>query len=110
MNDLQRPLRVRIIQGEPVRVFGRTLTPVARVVSGGEHEGTVRPNQASGKGWAMASVRPLKVIEEHDGQTRTLPIPDATGDVLRKMLIISVVAAVVSMIFIIVSRVSRAND
>lgn len=108
MIDRQGPLRMRIIHGEPVHVLGRTLTPIARIISGGEHEGTVRPGHVNGEGWAMASIKPLKVIEECDGRTRTLPIPDVTGEALRRMLIISVVVAVVSTVFIIINRISRA--
>jgi hypothetical protein len=102
------PVRVTVIQGDPISVYGRTLTPVAKIVSGGGHEGTVREHRVEGWGWAFAHIKPLHIIEERNGETDKLLIPDATGEALRKMAILSVVVTVVSMILILVGYARRA--
>ncbi|MBN1579180.1 MAG: hypothetical protein JXA89_00650 [Anaerolineae bacterium] len=102
-----KPVRVSMIRGEPITLYGRTMTPVARVTSGGGHEGTVRERRVEGLGWAFAQVKPLHIIEERNGETFKIPIPDVTGETLRKMAILSVMVAVVSMIFILIGYVRR---
>jgi uncharacterized spore protein YtfJ len=102
-----KPVRVSIIHGEPITLYGRTLTPVAKIVAGGGHEGTVRERQVQGSGWAFAQIKPLHLIEERDGEPIKLLIPDVTGESLRKMAILSVIVAVVSMIFILIGYVRR---
>jgi uncharacterized spore protein YtfJ len=103
-----KPVRVSIIRGEPIPIYGRTLTPVSKVVSGGSHEGTVRERQVNGFGWAFAQVKPLHIIEERNGEAFKILIPDITGETLRKMAILSVVFAVVSMILILIGYARRA--
>ena len=102
------PIRVSVVHGDPIQVYGRTLTPVAKVVSGGSHEGTVRERQVEGRGWAFVHIKPLHLIEERNGETVKIPIPDVTGETLRKMAILSVIVAAVSMIFILIGYARRA--
>ncbi len=102
------PLQIETAHGAPVEIYGRTLTPVARIISGGQHEGTVREAGFAGHGWAFVHVKPLALIEERAGEVRRIPIPDATGKTLRNMALLSVVVAVASMVFILVGRAKRA--
>ncbi|MBN1934973.1 MAG: hypothetical protein JW934_09930 [Anaerolineae bacterium] len=104
----QGPIRLSVVYGEPIQMRGRTLTPVARVISGGSYAGTVREHGIEGRGWAAQIIRPIKVIEERDGEARTLVIPDITRKALSKMAIVSVAIAVVSIIVILVVRINRA--
>lgn len=104
------PVRLSIVHGDPIEVRGRTLTPVARVIAGGSHTGTVREHSVEGRGWAVQIIRPIKIIEERDGETRTLIIPDITRERLRKMALVSIVVAIASIIVILVAKINRAQS
>ena len=103
------PFQVKRVRGTPIQVFGRTLTPVARVVSAAKHRGTIGRGQFEGAGWGMAYVQPLAVIESvdplaRDGDGRTVPIPDATATVLRQM---ATMAFVLPVLCIAVASIAR---
>ena len=103
------PIRVETVRGEPIRVYDRTLTPVARVVSAIGHRGTIREAGIEGVGWGVAYVQPLQVIEERDGVERPLLIPDVTGNVLRQMALVAVVISLVATVLIIANRLTRGR-
>ena len=103
------PIRVETVRGEPIRVYDRILTPVARVVSAVEHRGTIREAGIEGVGWGVAHIRPLQVIEERDGVERPLLIPDVTGNVLRQMALVAVVISLVATVLIIANRLTRGR-
>jgi hypothetical protein len=103
------PFQVKKVRGTPIQVHGRTLTPVARVVSAVQHRGTIRQGQIEGMGWGMAYVQPLAVIESEDplaqdGDGRMVPIPDATATVLRQM---AVMALVIPALCLAVASIAR---
>jgi len=90
------PFQVQTVRGTPIQVYGRTLTPVARVASAIQHRGTIRQGQVEGAGWGVAYVQPLAVVETkdplaQDADVRTVPIPDATAAVLRQMAMMALV-------------------
>jgi hypothetical protein len=103
------PCQVRTVRGTPIQVYGRTLTPVTRVVSVVRHRGTIRQGQIEGTGGGAAYVRPLAIIEAdnllaQDGDGRTVAIPDATATVLRQM---AMMALVVPVLCIAVAGIAR---
>ena len=103
------PFQVRTVRGTPIQVYGRTLTPVARVVSVAKHRGTIRQGQVEGAGGGVAYVRPLALIEAddpsaQDGEGRTVPIPDTTATVLRQM---ATMALVLPALCIAVASIAR---
>lgn len=81
------PFRMKTAQGEPYHVDGRTLTPVARVVSYGKAKGTIGTNQIGGWGFGFANVIPRAVVEKTDDGERTIAIVDVTAEALRDMFI-----------------------
>ena len=101
------PVRISIIHGEPITVYGRTLTPVAKIISGGDHQGTIRARQINGSGWAFACVKPSHIIEQRNGETVKIPIPDVTREVLSKIAILSAIVAVVSIVFVLGGYIRR---
>ncbi len=101
------PLQIETVRGTPVRVHGRTLTPVVRVLSVLGHQGTVRERSVEGSGWGVALVKPLQVIEQRDGKETVHPIPDATAAALRQMALVSLLVSVVSLVLIAVNRAVR---
>ncbi|MBN1640645.1 MAG: hypothetical protein JXA09_05360 [Anaerolineae bacterium] len=98
------PHRVVTCQGEPVRVLGRTLTPVARVLSRARHHGTVREHAVDGHGWVTVHARPIRVIETHEGQERVLAIPDATRAAILQMALVSLAVSLASIALIALAQ------
>jgi hypothetical protein len=80
--------------GTPISVYGRTLTPVCRVVSRLRHRGTIRAAHVEAHGWGVGIVRLVAVLEERNGEHHMLPIRDATASMLRKMGVVGVVVLV----------------
>ena len=103
------PLQVKTVRGTPIQVYGRTLTPVARVVSATKHRGTIRRGQIEGAGWGVAYVQPLAVLEAddlsaQDADVRTVPIPDATATVLRQMAVVALIIPALCMAVVAIAR------
>lgn len=105
----QGPIQINTVHGKPITVYGRTLTPVARVIAGGSHIGSVGEKNLSGRGWAVQIVRPIQVIEEQNGETRTLSIPNVTREILVKMTIVGIVVMMASLLTMLLVQVKR-ND
>lgn len=101
------PIRAYTLYGEPITAYGCTLTPVARVIAGGSHIGSIGEKSLSGHGRAVQLIRPIQVIEERNGEKRTLPIPDVTREAVLKMTIIGVVVMLASMLTMLIVRVNR---
>lgn len=101
------PFVARTVRGTPRRAHGRTLIPVARVISRVEHQGTVGTGGISGQGGGLAMVRPLALLEVRDGEERTWPIRDLTSLVLRQMVLAATLVAVASLALILVNRLTR---
>lgn len=104
-----RPFRIETVRGTPIRVYGRTFTPVARIASLAQHQGTIRQQQVEGTGWGMAYIRPLTIIEAkaplaQDGDVRTMPIPDTTATVLRQMAVMALVIPAMCMVVAGIAR------
>ena len=97
----------RTVRGTPRRVQGRTLTPVARVISRVDHRGTVGTGGIAGQGGGLVIVRPLALIEERDGGEHTWPIRDRTAVVLWQMLLAAALVAAASLVLIWVNRLTE---
>ena len=89
------PLQVKTVRGTPIKVNGRTLTPVARVISAVRHRASIRAEHVEGSGWGFAYTQPIALIEERNGTTNTCPIPDRTRTVLRQMALVALVFPVI---------------
>jgi uncharacterized spore protein YtfJ len=91
-NDAARrgPWRVEMIRGEPYRAGGRTLIPVAQVISFGRARATVGTRQIGGWGAGFAHLRPVAVEEETAEGVRHIPIADPTARFLRVFLSVAV--------------------
>lgn len=82
----QKPFRLEMVRGEPYHVGGRTLTPVARVVSFGRARATIGGQQIGGWGGGFVHVQPVALEEETDDGLRRIVISDPTTKVLRGFL------------------------
>ncbi len=97
-------LQSRTVQGGPIQVGDRILTPVVRVVSYGQAKGTVGTRQVGGGGGGFVQITPIAVLEgTPDGENR-IPIQDATRSA---MLGILGVAAVFTLLMAAVRRLAR---
>jgi len=111
MTDFTRqwPIRISTVQGKPITVHGRTLTPIAQVIAAGDHVGSVGEKNLSGRGWAIQIIRPIQVLEERNGERRTLTIPNVTREALLKMAILGIVVMIGSLLTMLLVKV-RQND
>ncbi len=82
---LPRPYRRQVVRGEPYYVAGRTLIPVARLVSYARGRGTLRQHGFSGWAWGFARVMPLGIVVEANGREEWIAVHDNTGSALRRM-------------------------
>lgn len=101
------PITIERVRGTRIEFYGRTLTPVARVVSAIRHRGTIKETGIEGRGGGVAFVIPLEVVEEYNGQVRILPIKDATCSVLRQMAIVAALTPVVAIVLVLINRWMR---
>ena len=106
---MKSPFQIKTVRGTPIRVYGRTLVPIARVVSLVQHRATIREAECQGMGWGAVWVRPLAVVE-HDGhRARTVSIPNVTATVLRQMAVVALVLPVLCLAAISVARRLRGQ-
>jgi hypothetical protein len=103
------PLQVKTVRGTPIDVYGRTLTPVARVLSAVRHRATIRQDGYEGSGWGAAWVVPLALIEREGGSTHTLVIPNVTATVLRQMALVALALPVLCLAAIKFARRIRGQ-
>ena len=90
------PLRIEIVRGDPYHVAGRRLIHVARVLTLGLARGTVRRDRVEGWGGGLVWVTPRAVVEETPQGERTIAIADATGSLLRQMVVVALALTLVS--------------
>jgi hypothetical protein len=92
----------RILVGDPITAGRYTLEPVANARgwygSGGGEQG-----RGSG---AMLSIRPLEVrVSDLGGAEHIVSITDPMGDAMRRMALIGLLVAAVSMVLLVVGRI-----
>jgi len=73
------PLRVKTVRGEAYSIGGRSLIPVARMVSFGKARATVGSHQISGQGGGFVWIQPLAIVEVAPEGERRIPIAGATS-------------------------------
>jgi uncharacterized spore protein YtfJ len=87
----------RTVFGDPVRVNGRTIIPVARVSYGfgfglgrnTEREREEEEASVGGGGGGGVSIKPVAVLEISEGETRIRPIIDVTRMLVAGMALIA---------------------
>ena len=103
------PYRLETIRGTPIRVLGRTLVPVARVVSATRHRATIREHAVGGRGSGYVHVQPLHVIEMRGDRDLILPIRDLTARTVAPMVLAAAVISLVSFILIAANRLAASS-
>jgi hypothetical protein len=98
--SLSGPVITEHVYGRPIQVYGRTLTPVARVISMVRHRGTIRERRIEGVGGGVVSIQPARIIEEHAGRVSTLAIRDSTASMIRYMALAAVIVPLLALALI----------
>jgi uncharacterized spore protein YtfJ len=95
ISQLQEQASVKMVFGEPIRVEGRTLIPVAKVRYGfgmgmghGGRPGQEGSGEGGGGGGAMTA-RPVALIEISGNDVTVKPIPDVTRLALMGMALVA---------------------
>lgn len=100
-------IKVRLVEGAPVTVGEKKLTPVMRAISWYQRQATVQQDSVNGFGFGAAWLQPVAVLEETADGVRHIPIRDETG---RAMLRLFVVALAVPLVVSLLTWIFRAKD
>ena len=98
------PMIVEEAYGTPISVYGRTLTPVCRVVSRLRRRGTIEMARVEASGGGVVIAKPVGVMEEQNGEVHMLPIRDVTGSILRRMTWMGVAVSVAAAALVFAHR------
>ena len=104
------PLQVKTLRGTPIKVYGRTLTPIARVLSAVQHRATIRADHVEASGWGFARTTPIALVEERDGTEQALLIPNRTRTVLGQMALVALVFPMICSAVVAVAHWLRDMD
>jgi hypothetical protein len=102
------PFRVQQVRGEPYVVGGRSLVPVARIVSLGKARATVGPERISGWAGGLSWITPVAVLVETPQGQQRIPIKDATAAAVTSLVIGAMVVVAVLAIVRCLARRWRA--
>jgi hypothetical protein len=82
------PWTTEVIEGTPITVGQRQLTPIVKARSIVRRRVTFGTEASRGQGAGLVWLAPVAVIEHRpDGSERHIPIPDATATAVRGMVI-----------------------
>ncbi len=81
----------KLIEGEPIRVGNRTVTPLVRRTVLYMSAAAAR----GGAGWMLVRLTPVAVVEREGEQERRIPIRDTTGSARLGLLLGGLVIALV---------------
>jgi hypothetical protein len=109
MAQRRAPYRVETVRGTPIHVSGRTLVPVARVVSATSHHATIRRQTVEARGAGVVRVRPLHLVQVWEGDHGVLPVPDVTARTIAAMLLAGLAIALVSLVLIVANRLTAPS-
>lgn len=88
-------IKVRVVEGVPVTVGEKKLTPVMRAISWHQRQATVRQDGVNGFGFGAAWLEPVAVLEETTNGVRHIPIRDETGRAMLRLFAIAVAVPLV---------------
>ena len=105
-----KPLRIETVRGEAYQVAGKKLIPVARIVSFGQGQGTLRLDRVEGWGVGFARISPRAVIVEAEEGEIYVPLTNPTAEALRGMVMAAVaVTLALALLRRAVRRLRRAR-
>lgn len=98
------PMVAEEVRGTPVSVYGRSLTPVCRVVSRLRRRGAIGTARVEASGGGIVIARPVAVMEERNGEVSRLPIRDVTASMLRQMAWVGIAVSVMAVALVFARR------
>jgi hypothetical protein len=93
-----------IVEGGAIRAGERELVPLVRVTTGVRRQAFVGADRVAGRGWGLARLRPVAILERSETGERRFPIRDRTAEVLGGFLL---AAFVVWLLLAVAVRVAR---
>ena len=88
-------IRMRVVEGTPLTVGGKKLTPVVRAITWRRRGAVVRREGVSGFGATAVWLQPVAAWEETPDGRRRIPIHDKTGRTVLNLLAIALAVPVV---------------
>ena len=89
------PVTIKTIQGEPIVISEKELTPVARVVSFVKRSGTIREKTITGGGGGFVRIEPIAIMETSPAGTRRLSVHDETRRALAGMVAAALILPII---------------
>ena len=100
-------IKVRLIEGIPITIGGKKLTPVVRAISWNQRQAAVRQDSVNGFGVVATWLQPVAVLEETAGGHRRISIRDETN---RAALSLLAIALTVPLVLSLLVRLVRGRD
>lgn len=100
-------IKVRLIEGIPMIIGEKKLTPVVRAISWNQRQAAVRQDSVNGFGVVATWLQPVAVLEETAGGHRRISIRDETN---RAALSLLAIALTVPLVLNLLTRFVRGRD
>ena len=104
--EKQRPLVTRIVEGEPILVGERELTPVVRMTTYARRRAFVGSDRLDGQGWGFVHLHPVAILERSRGRERRILIEDKTTQALSGLLL---AAFIIPLLLLLAVRLARKS-
>lgn len=98
------PLMTETVEGDPITVEGRELTPLVQVRSRVRRRASISNAGVSGHGWGFIQLRPIAILDRSESDGQRLPIRDQTIRSIKHLLLVAIVVPCVAAILITLSR------
>jgi uncharacterized spore protein YtfJ len=105
--EKQGPLMTEMIEGEPIRVGGRELTPLVRVTSRVQRQALVGSDRLTGQGWGFVRMQPVALLERSKEGERRISIQDETAQTLDRLFLAALVIPLLALIVLLARKISR---
>jgi hypothetical protein len=100
-------IKIRLIEGTPLTIGEKKLTPVVRAISWHQRRAEVRRDSVNGSASSVTWLQPVAVLEETAEGRRRIPIGDETNRVVLSLL---AVALAVSLVLGLLVRLVEVRD
>lgn len=100
------PLVSEVVEGEPIRVGERELTPLVRVTTYAQRRAHVSNDRLSGQGWGFVRLRPVAIVERSETGERSIPIRDRTTQAISGFIL---AAVIIPLLLAVAVRLARRN-
>jgi uncharacterized spore protein YtfJ len=97
-------VKLKTIEGRPIRVGQRELVPVVRVETDVRRRALVGAGRLAGAGSGVVHMQPVAILERSEAGERRIPIYDRTAQLLGGLLL---AALVIPALMLLAERLAR---